>query len=66
MSEERLIEIEMKISHQEVMIEELNEVIRTQQEAIDRLEKSLKTLISSTHESGKKAVGPANEKPPHY
>lgn len=66
MSEQRLIDIETKISHQEFLIEQLNEVVRIQQETIDRLEKSLKIVASRLGETDGKKVGPANEKPPHY
>ena len=63
MNDDRLIEIETKLSHQEVLIDELNQVLYKQQETIDQLEKALKILVKRLPES---STGPANEKPPHY
>jgi SlyX protein len=62
MSEERFIEIEMKLSHQEVLLSELHQVLYKQQETIDTLEKKMKAVMKDmeSHE------GPANKKPPHY
>lgn len=62
MDDERLIHIETKLAHQELLIDELNQVIYKQQETIDQLEKALKILIKQV----RPATGPANEKPPHY
>jgi SlyX protein len=68
MSEERLIEIETKIAHQDLIIEELNEVVCRQQEAIERLESAVKTLGKRLLEvaDGGLEIGPGNKKPPHY
>jgi SlyX protein len=68
MSEQRLIELEIKISHQDVAIEELHKVAYKQQEAIDHLESKLKSLIKRLDETvgADAGVGPGNEKPPHY
>jgi SlyX protein len=68
MSEERLIEIESKISYQEDMVQELNKVIYQQQKQIDRLEAICNSLINHVRDlSDAMAEGSAaNEKPPHY
>jgi SlyX protein len=68
MDEQRLIELEIKISHQDVEIEELHQVVYKQQEAIDQLETKLKSLTERFHETigVGPTVGPGNEKPPHY
>jgi len=66
MSEERLIEVETKLSYHEHLIEELNEVVRTQQGTIDKLETVIERLIKQLDESSAKRIGPGNEKPPHY
>lgn len=66
MSEERLIDIETKILHQENLIEELNQVVYSQQKTIDKLEKLLNGLTSRLREAlGEEEIRP-NEKPPHY
>lgn len=68
MSEERIINLEIKYSHQEAFIEELNKIITDQQKAIERLEKAvldLKRNINSL--GGVDATRPLSEdKPPHY
>ena len=67
MSEQRFIDIEMKLSHQEYLIEELNQVVRTQQEALDQLEMLVKNVVKKFNERATDPeIGPANEKPPHY
>jgi SlyX protein len=68
MSEQRLIEIETKISHQEALLEDLNQVICRQQETIDLIETKLKALIERFREGAGSNVEIAsgNEKPPHY
>lgn len=63
-TQERLINIEMKISHQDLIIEELNQVVYQQQKTIDVLSKKLK-LIEDQFRADPN-IGPAGEKPPHY
>ena len=67
--EERLIEIEIKIAHQENLIGELNQVISRQQETLDQLREGLKKFFKHYREiNGDKSVptGSGDEKPPHY
>lgn len=66
MSDQRLIEIETKLAHQELLIDDLNNVITKQQTTIDQLETALKALIKRSGESEARPLGPANQKPPHY
>lgn len=68
MTEQRLTDLEIKISHQVVAIEELQQVVFDQHTAIKKLEKSLALF---TERLGAMAaqnpeIGPGNEKPPHY
>ncbi len=63
-TQERLVNIEMKISHQDLIIEELNQVIYQQQQTIDVLSKKLKLLEDQFRADPN--IGPAGEKPPHY
>lgn len=67
MSEQRFIDIETKIAHQEFLLEELNQVLYQQQKTIDALETTLKTLTKRLEGlgDGDSIRGP-NEKPPHY
>ncbi|HEY8270033.1 MAG TPA: SlyX family protein [Pseudobdellovibrionaceae bacterium] len=68
MTEERFIEIETKITHQEFLIEQLNKVIYEQQGKINQLETILTALVKRTQEimNPEPEIGPANDKPPHY
>jgi SlyX protein len=68
MIEERIENIETKISYQEDQIEELNKTVYQQQQKLDRLEAicgSLARHIQSMAEAGGESK-PANERPPHY
>lgn len=68
MDEQRIIDLELKISHQEVAIEELQNTVHEQGLAIAKLETTLKKLGEriEDYSSGANQVGPGNEKPPHY
>ncbi len=68
MIEERLVNIETKITFQEDLIEELNKTVYQQQQKLERLEaicdalaRQVRSLADAANE-GK----PANERPPHY
>jgi SlyX protein len=68
MIEERLVNIETKITFQEDLIEELNKTVYQQQQKLDRLEAicdSLAKHIQSLAEAGNEGKA-ANERPPHY
>ena len=68
MNEERLVNIEAKITFQEDLIEELNKTVYQQQKKLERLEaicESLARQIQSLAEAGNESK-PANERPPHY
>jgi len=63
----RLENLETKISYQEHLIEELNEVIISQQKQIDSLEKKLQQLTSFMQENtGQQASNEPEAPPPHY
>ncbi len=68
MNEERLINIEAKITFQEDLIEELNKTVYQQQKKLDRLEAICESLVNhleALEETGG-ASRTANERPPHY
>ncbi len=64
MNEERFINIETKILHQERLLEELHHVMYEQQDRINKLEKKLKQFEDMSNADSE--IRPANEKPPHY
>ncbi|EJN09730.1 SlyX family protein [Herbaspirillum sp. YR522] len=67
-SEDRIIDIEMKLSHQEHLVDELNRTVYRQQQKIDELEMLLGALAKRFKElaSDSQDRAPANERPPHY
>ncbi len=68
MTDERLDDIETKISFQEDQIEELNKTVYQQQQQIERLEAVCQALagqIRALSEAGG-AGAPVHERPPHY
>lgn len=64
MNEERFINIETKLMHQEQMLEELHQALYKQQDTIDKLQKRLKQFEEMAQAD--REIGAANEKPPHY
>lgn len=61
--EGRLIELEIRISHQDKVIEALDDVVRAFATRVEKLERELETLRKT---AGGLAVGPPDEPPPHY
>lgn len=68
MAEDRLVDIEIKLSHQEDAVEELNKVVCQQQKKIDHLEAICEALIRHVKELSDSAAEQrtTNETPPHY
>lgn len=68
MHENRLIEIESKLAHQEQVVEELNAALTDQQARIADLESLCRSLVerlqSVADVSTQEAAG--DERPPHY
>ncbi len=68
MNEERLVDIESKLAHQDQLIYELNDVVTKQQEQIMQIEKLCNSLVNrirtmvdtQTDDAGQ------DERPPHY
>ncbi|MGI9225452.1 MAG: SlyX family protein [Woeseiaceae bacterium] len=68
MTEQRLVDIETKLAHQEHLLLELNDVITKQQEKIMRLEGLCDSIIERVRSLAEAApTGPnVDEVPPHY
>ena len=67
-TEDRFIDIEIKLAYQEHMVESLNQRVYEQQQQIDKLEQMVAALVQhvrSQAESGG-GGGAAHEPPPHY
>ncbi|MCH9694423.1 MAG: SlyX family protein [Gammaproteobacteria bacterium] len=68
MSEERFIDLETRLAHQDQLLHELNEVVTAQQARIMALEELCRSLIDRVRAAGDGGdVGdPLDERPPHY
>ncbi len=68
MSEDRFVDIETKLAHQEHLLLELNAVITKQQEIIMRLESLCESIVERVRAIGETGHGDPNadEVPPHY
>ncbi len=68
MSEERFIDIESRLAHQDQLLNELNDVVTQQQAKIMRLDELCKSLITRVRSMGDAMPedDPADERPPHY
>jgi len=66
--EERIIELETKISYQDHLIGELNDVVTSQQKQIDRLEKQVRRMEQHLKGLTGSGLARADEEapPPHY
>ncbi|WP_319530989.1 SlyX family protein [uncultured Cohaesibacter sp.] len=64
--EERIVDLEIQVTHQSKTIEELSDVISQQWQHIDRLTRQLKGLTDTVLELEDHFGPPANQKPPHY
>lgn len=68
MTDERLNNLEIKFTLQQDFLEQLNEVVTTQQKMIERLEKEILDLKRNINagEPTDAEQRLVNEKPPHY
>jgi SlyX protein len=68
MSEERFVDLESRLAHQDQLLNDLNDVVIQQQTKIMQLEELCKALIQRVRAVGE---GPtegdgSDERPPHY
>jgi len=68
MTEERLIDIELKLTHQEDTVDALNKIVYEQQKKIDQLEKLIAALARQVKDNASSTSERSidNERPPHY
>ena len=68
MTEERFIDLESRIAHQDQSLNELNEVVTEQQAKIMQLEELMRSLVDQVRAIGETlpAAGVVDERPPHY
>lgn len=65
-TEDRFVDIEIKLAHQEDMVESLNQVVYQQGRRIDQLEAMVSQLADHIRSNAQSGPGPVNERPPHY
>ena len=65
--EERVTDLEIRLTHLDDTVDQLNQIIIEQQDRIGRLERTLKEVLND-QERLKEAVSPeiADTRPPHY
>ncbi len=63
--DDRFVDLEVKLAYQERLIAELDALVRTFGERLDKTERELAQLKQSIA-SPTAPIGPANEPPPHY
>ena len=68
MTEDRIVEIEIKVTRLEDQVEEMNKVIYRQQQRIEQLAEVIVALARRLAEAGitGNELGSTSEKPPHY
>lgn len=66
--DERLVNLESKLAHQEYLLDVLNQTVYTQQKKIDELDKLCVALAKRLADVQIRLPdgAPANDKPPHY
>jgi len=65
---ERLTALEIHVAHQDQVIEDLNDALRQQWDALDRMQRHFDRQIAllKEMEADTRDAPPADEKPPHY
>lgn len=68
MSEQRFVDLESRLAHQDQLLNTLNDAVTSQQAQIMRLEELCKSLIQRVRSMGDSAAdgNAADERPPHY
>jgi SlyX protein len=68
MNEERIINLEIRFSHQDDFLHQLNEIVVSQQKTIERLDKEILDLKRSLNSEAGVSSGRTlrDDRPPHY
>jgi len=64
--DDKLIDLESKLAHQEYLLAELNDVVTSQQAQISQLETLCRSLVDRVRALAEPGSAAADEKPPHY
>lgn len=66
MDENRFVDIEIKLAHQEDLVESLNQMVYQQSRRIDQLEAMVSQLAEHIRNNAQSGPNPVNDRPPHY
>lgn len=68
MTEERFIDLESRLAHQDKLLNDLNDVVTDQQQKIMQLEELCKSLVQRLRSATENmpADDSGDERPPHY
>ena len=68
MSDDRFVELESRLAHQDQLLHTLNEVLTSQQAQLMQLEELCRSLVDRVRSlsDGMPAGDPSDERPPHY
>jgi SlyX protein len=64
--ENRFVDIEIKLAHQEDLVESLNQMVYQQSRRIDQLEAMVSQLAEHIRNNAQSGPNPVNDRPPHY
>ena len=64
--EDRFVDIEIKLAHQEDLVESLNQVVYQQSRRLDQLEAMVSQLAEHIRNSVQSGPNVSNDRPPHY
>jgi uncharacterized coiled-coil protein SlyX len=64
--EDRIVELEIRYTQQEDLVEQLNAELVEANKIIARLDRRVKFLEESVRQVAERLPPPPNEKPPHY
>jgi SlyX protein len=66
MDESRLVELELRATRQQAMLEDLSTVLHEQGLELSALREQLRALRARLEQGDERRQAPANEPPPHY
>ncbi|ATQ73197.1 SlyX protein [Massilia violaceinigra] len=64
--EDRFVDIEIKLAHQEDLVESLNQMVYQQGRRIDQLDAMVAKLAEHIRNNPQSGPNPVNDRPPHY
>jgi SlyX protein len=64
--EDRFVDIEIKLAHQEDLVESLNQMVYQQGRRIDQLEAMVNKLAEHIRNNAQSGPNMVNDRPPHY